>query len=140
MKSLLSAIVTWLSISFGLPPNYEHPRIEFAPAEEISQLRYGGTGMENRPKVFALYDDSKNVIVLPRRWTPVTPADVSVLVHEMVHHLQNRVGLRYACAEEREALAYAAQDRWLAQYGTNLIREFGFDNLVLKIQTTCGIP
>jgi len=140
MNALLSVIVTWLLISFGLPPNYAHPRIVFAPAEQIADLRYGRTVMASRPKVFAVYDDSRNAVLLPQRWTPVTPADLSVLVHEMVHHLQNRAGLRYACAEEREALAYAAQEKWLEQYGTNLKREFAFDDLVLMLQTTCQIP
>ena len=96
--------------------------------------------MENRPKVFALYDDTRDVILLPPYWTPVTPVDVSVLVHEMVHHLQNRAGLRYGCAEQREALAYAAQEKWLEQYGTNLKHEFAFDDLLLILQTTCPIP
>jgi hypothetical protein len=31
----------------------------------------------------------------------------------MVHHLQTVGGLKFACPQEREELAYKAQERWL---------------------------
>lgn len=61
----------------------------------------------------------------------------SVLVHEMVHHLQNLAGLTYACPEEREQLAYAAQQDWLALLGRNLFTDFGSDAFTLTARTHC---
>lgn len=66
-----------------------------------------------------------------------TPAQMSVLVHEMVHHLQSAARLRYACPEEREALAYAAQEQWLRMHGRTLADDFEIDGFTLLASTRC---
>ena len=54
-------------------------------------------------EVVAVYHDATRTIFLSDAWTGASPADLSVLVHEMVHHLQNLAGLRYECPAAREA-------------------------------------
>ena len=56
----------------------------------------------------------------------------------MVHHLQNRAGLKFACPAEREQMAYEAQDKWLGLFGRNLQSEFEIDAFTLRVSTTCG--
>ena len=92
-----------------------------------------------RREVVSVYDTLQGVILLPDGWTGRTPAGLSVLVHEMVHHLQTVAELRYACPAEREKLAYEAQERWLEQFHTSLEREFGIDKLTLLVSTNCGM-
>ena len=65
-------------------------------------------------------------------------ADLSVLVHEMVHHLQNIGGIRYECPAAREQLAYLAQDKWLGLFGQDLEHAFEIDKFTLKVSTSCG--
>ncbi len=153
MQTLLTSIVTWLSMHAGMPAIHDHPRVEFAPPAKIAALRSGGTTSgrtpsfaENRPgmeaadqpqTVEAIYDDKSRTIVLPEGWTGKTSTEVSVLVHEMVHHLQNVGGLKYECPQAREKPAYAAQDRWLAQSGRNLMDEFDIDPMTLLVLTKC---
>ena len=153
METLLTAIVTWLSIGVGLPANYDFPRVEFiSPAKmKAVQFRAGmpahaqaASSSGSRPthpasqrEVAALYDDRSRTIYLPEGWTGKTPAEVSVLVHEMVHHLQNVAGLKYECPQAREKLAYAAQDQWLARSGRNLLDEFELDALTMLLRTKC---
>jgi len=153
METLLTAIVTWLSLSFGLPANYDHPKVEFVSLATINAVQFRGMALarasetavtEGRPvhgssrrEVEALYDDSSRTIYLREDWTGKTPAEISVLVHEMVHHLQNVAGLKYDCPEAREKLAYAAQDQWLAGSGRNLIDEFELDALTVLLRTKC---
>jgi hypothetical protein len=60
-----------------------------------------------------------------------------VLVHEMVHHVQNVGGLKYACPQEREKLAYTAQERWLGLFGRNLEADFEIDAFSLLVKTRC---
>lgn len=62
---------------------------------------------------------------------------MSILVHEMVHHLQNMAGLRYECAEAREELAYNAQDTYLALHGLSLSNEFKVDLMTRLVRTKC---
>ena len=100
------------------------------------------TDMAARPageRNIAVYDPYAKAILLPRGWSGATPREQSMLVHEMVHHLQATAGLHYACPNEREKLAYAAQDAWLRRSGTTIEREFGIDGLSLLVRTTCGL-
>ena len=128
-QALLTAVETWVSSQFDFPVIHEHPRIEFAPPAKIASLRF--TDLLSDPKAqvepnnrassaqhdtIAIYYDATRTIYLPEGWTGGTPAELSVLVHEVVHHFQNVFRLKYECPQEREKLAYIAQDRWLAQF------------------------
>jgi hypothetical protein len=76
-------------------------------------------------------------IYLPQGWTGATPAERSVLVHEMVHHMQQQAGLKFDCPQERERLAYQAQQRWLGEAGLTLASEFGIDPFTILVRTSC---
>src|SRR5262249_50319443 len=123
-SALLTAIVLWISGGFGIPANYEHPSIKLVPAQEVTFLRYraftaaqqrdilrqhDSLPAADRREAVAVYDDKNETIYLPDTWKGDTAADLSVLVHEMVHHLQNKNQIKYECAGAREELAYAAQ-------------------------------
>jgi uncharacterized protein DUF6647 len=85
----------------------------------------------------AIYHDATRTIYLPEGWTGGTPAELSVLVHEVIHHFQNVLRLKYECPQEREKLAYIAQDRWLAQFGHSLEGDFHIDAFSLLVKTQC---
>jgi hypothetical protein len=150
MKELLTVLATWLSINFGLPAIENHPQIEMVPPVRMVALRYRGLAPDRAPvtasdddaplgaasNIVALYDDSKKTIYLPHGWRG-SPAELSVLVHELVHHLQNEAGMKFTCPGEREKLAYDAQAKWLALFGTTLQAEFDIDPLSLLVRTNC---
>jgi hypothetical protein len=150
-QRVLKDIVIWLSTNFDLPRILIHPNIEIVPPAGIEALRYKGflwlaprdiavesqRGPLGAREVVALYDDAMKTIYLPEGWTGATPAEQSVLVHEMVHHLQSLGKLKYDCPPAREQLAYAAQDQWLRLSGLNLTDEFEIDALTLAISTRC---
>jgi hypothetical protein len=154
MQELLTVIVTWLSINFGLPAIYEHPHVEFVSAARIAEVRHsrlkasqpdditGAEAERSAPPEFAhdvhaFYDDPSQTIYLPKGWSGATPAGVSVLVHELVHHLQNVAGLKYDCSEAREKPAYGAQSRWLELFGMELADEFEIDAMTILVRTNC---
>jgi hypothetical protein len=63
---------------------------------------------------------------------------MSMLVHLMAHHFQNVGGRKhFDCTEERNALPYEAQERWLGLYGGSLREEFGIDQAELMLITQC---
>lgn len=147
----MASIMTWLSENFDLPATHEKPRIELVPASQMAALRYRGLFPAGRPQdasaqspaeaqggdLVAIYDDAQKTIYLPQSWTGGTPAETSVLVHELVHHLQNLAGLKYECPQAREAPAYAAQDRWLDRFGLSLESEFGINPMSRLVHTRC---
>jgi hypothetical protein len=137
MKELLSVIAVWLSVSFGLPDVEDHPRIRTLPPQILSEIRYGPIELARRREVLAIYDERKQTILLSHGWMSHNPADVSILVHEMVHHLQSRAGLTYPCQAAREQLAYQAQARWLDLFGLTLEGEFSIDAMTLKVASGC---
>ena len=148
MKAMLSEIVIWLSTNFDLPAIHVYPRVEFVAQVKMAALRYRGLATDRERHtaamplndgrdLLAIYDDAQKIIYLPEGWTGEKPAEVSVLVHEMVHHLQNLAGTKYNCPEEREKTAYLAQERWLARFALNLSEEFQIDGMTILVRTNC---
>ena len=99
ISKLSLKISSWLSASFGLHK------------------------MRNIPNVISLgsatsYDSRSRTIYVPEGWNGSSPADMSVFVREMVHHLQNEGGTAYECKPQQ--FANAVQGRWLALFGTDI--------------------
>jgi len=146
-QALVKAIVTWLSVNFDLPRDYSYPAIKLEPAPKIATFHHTGL-LSDRPQdmaavppgqreVIAAYDPLANTIYLPQGWSGSTPAELSVLVHEMVHHLQTSARLKYECAQASEELAYTAQDKWLRLFGHDLATDFEIDGFTLIVSTRC---
>jgi hypothetical protein len=151
METLLTAIVLWLSANFDLPANYDHPRIELVPASKISALYYRNFLFADPPAagtveipalqqqdVVAVYDNTTRTIYLPMGWTGTTSGELSILVHEMVHHLQKMAGHKFECPQAREKVAFVAQERWLRMFGSDLQNELGIDPFSLLVKTNCA--
>jgi hypothetical protein len=150
MKELLTVLATWLSMNFGLPAIQDHPQIEMVQPVRMAAIRYRGLVPDRAPvtqsddeaplgtptNIVALYDDARKTIYLPYGWRG-SPTELSVLVHELVHHIQNEAGMKFACPGEREKLAYDAQAKWLAMFSTTLEAEFEIDPLSLLVRTNC---
>jgi hypothetical protein len=146
MEALLTAIVVWLSANYDLPASFEHPRIEFASAKDMTSRFYESIARQQQagmvlnqpePDVVSLYSNETKTIYLLNSWKGKTPGELSMLVHEMVHHLQNVGQLKFACTQEREKLAYKAQDGWLGLFGSNLMQELQIDPFSLLVKTNC---
>ena len=149
-SNLMASIVTWLSADVVLPENYHHPRIEIVSPMKMAAVRYRGLGaslqarvvsdeqwLEKMRDTVALYEDNSRTIYLREGWTGATAAEISVLVHEMVHHLQNLRGEKFECAQAREMPAYTAQKKWLEASGLDFFREFETDPITLMLRTVC---
>jgi len=94
---------------------------------------------DQQRQVISLYNVPMKTIYLLPGWTGRTPAELSMLVHELVHHLQNVGHIAYACPQERETLAYEAQEKWLSLFGRDLLRDFKIDPFTLLMNTKCLI-
>lgn len=141
-------IIDWLTAGFDLPGSPDLPAVVFADEGEMVAVRASALDRaEDQERLHAtigngfgfvaLYDDRTRTIYLEKGWSAASPKDVSVLVHEMVHHLQNVNGLTYPCEEGREHPAYEAQERWLENAGTSLEGAFGIDAMTLLVSTRC---
>jgi hypothetical protein len=102
-----------------------------------AQARQQATQDGYQREVVAVYDDARRTIYLPLGWTGMTASGRSVLVHEMVHHLQNLAGLKYACVGAREEPAYMAQRKWLDVHDLDLEKEFDVDLFTIVALSGC---
>jgi hypothetical protein len=137
MKIVLILMMTWLSANFDLPAIHVEPDLKFVTQGEMIAARYNGVAQNSVGQFVALYEDRSKTILLSDDWTGNTPVELSVLVHELVHHVQNVAKLTYPCPEAREAVAYAAQEKWLSLFGQSLAAAFELDPLTLKVRTSC---
>ena len=135
--SLLDMIELWLVSNFDLEPAKMPPQLQSLPAARLVELRYGPDSPVRPGDVFAAYDQDSRTIYLTSGWVGRDPAELSVLVHEMVHHLQASAGTRFACPAEREKLAYQAQEAWLHLVGTDLQTALHVDPAALLVASIC---
>jgi hypothetical protein len=150
---MLTEIVTWLSANFDLPAIQDHPSVEFVSPAKLASMRnedrgflpdrtretgvYAPVEAAHQREVVALYAGTTKTIFLSNSWTGTTPAEQSVLVHEMVHHLQNLGKVKFECPMAREKLAYMAQDQWLKRFGKDLETEFEVDMFTVLVSSSC---
>jgi hypothetical protein len=148
-RALMAAIADWLTREFNLPRASELPKIAFVSSSELTRKRYRVIRADvtratyDMPapsaiaRTVAIYDDAEKTIYLTENWRGDSAADVSVVVHEMVHHLQNVAHMRFECARAREATAYEAQERWLQQHGGSLRADFDIDPFTVLVHAMC---
>jgi hypothetical protein len=152
LDNLTAILIAWISANFGLPVPTDDPDIIFASKAQMMEVRlasvasadtrYHALESQLAPDndgygLYALYNDETGTLYLREDFSAALTADVSILLHEMVHHIQNEADMEYECAEKRERLAYRVQNRWLESFGTNLEREFGLDPMTVLVRTNC---
>jgi hypothetical protein len=137
--ALVTELTAWVVEATGLPQPDAPPAVVLAGPVEMAALRPDADAGHAAQRIVALYDTRRRVIHLPAGWTGATAAETSILVHELVHHLQAAAGEPHACPAEREKVAYAAQARWLEAAGSDLATAFEIDALTLLVLTTCGM-
>ncbi|WP_372675184.1 DUF6647 family protein [Aquicoccus sp.] len=90
------------------------PKIRLVSPVE-AHARQGATGSFQRGRLRGLYDPDRAEILLVKPWDPRDPEDVSVLLHELVHHRQAPHHWYYPAAQALPA--YRLQEAWLAERG-----------------------
>lgn len=135
--AMLDFIGLWLESEFGLPRPPSAPEIIAVPARQLVERRYGTDAAAAPDEIVALYDDDAGAILVSTGWTGRSAPELSVLVHEMVHHMQKEAGTVFACPAEREALAYRAQESFLGLFGLDLKTAFGIDRALILVATAC---
>ncbi len=145
LEPIMSLIGNFLSEKLEFPGPARPPRVEFVSSAQIAAVRYRELGAKpehlwfsGRPNALDMtYDDAHGVIYLSEYWTGGSPAEISVLLHGLVNHTQREYGLTYACTQQREEVAFAAQEAWLKQFGRTLSDIFGLNEAAYMLSTQC---
>ena len=114
MHRLVNALDDWLDRHSDWPRRAAAPHIRLVSPWE-AQARQGASGSLQRGRLRGLYDPDRAEILLVRPWNPRDSDDVSVLLHELVHHRQQPH--HWYCPAAQELSAYRLQDAWLGTFG-----------------------
>ena len=100
------------------------------------EQRYFGD-IENHGDLHAFYDMDKNTIILPDTWDRRRPWDLSVLLHEIVHYVQDQNRIQYNCTAEMEKDAWPIQQKYLTDQHDYV---WEYDGLWYMVISTCADP
>ena len=110
----IAALEHWLDQNSPWPRKPTPPQFTLATPAQAQTLsgHAGRLGLTPR----AYYDPESATITLITPFNPRDPYDVSVVLHELVHHRQHDAAHWY-CPGAQEKSAYDLQSQWLSERG-----------------------
>ena len=108
------ALIAWIVVQTNWAVR-ETPPIRLIPPAELLKMFPGETPADFH--VEALYSEKDHVIYLSDTWRPDNLRDRSVLLHELVHHLQYLNHVKVTCESEYDFQAFNLQVAWLSEQG-----------------------
>ena len=113
---LIRQLEHWIDANSGLPMAATAPEIVVANGSVSFDKDQATMAIGVRTRAY--YEPETATITLVRPWDSADPVDVSVLLHELIHHRQ--AGMNYYCLGAQELPAYRLQEAWLAAHGLAL--------------------
>lgn len=126
ITSIMASFMIWIAAVTGIPVPAEMPALERASLEEMYCAAYEIEKQDCPASVvdkglvpIALYDENRGVITIWDKTKLLSTKGFSMLIHELVHHMQAQANLMdtYACRGALEKVAYDAELRWLEEQG-----------------------
>ena len=112
MKEILTALMIWLGASTPFNTNHDIPNILFVTQVQMEEMFYKGT--DTMPNTLhGLYDKESDTIILPDKWDRRKPWDMGILLHEMIHYLQDQNKMKFNCVANMEKDAWPIQQLYL---------------------------
>jgi len=113
MENLLLTLFVWISTYTPFPmDDVRLPVVKLTTPEAICMK---ATGAEECTSV-AYYIPETNEITLRNTFDVNNVRDQSLLLHEVIHYVQDVYSVPHVCASQHEAEAYNYQNMYLAQH------------------------
>jgi hypothetical protein len=135
---LMRALMAWASPRLGLPVPDELPRVVRKDHCGLQAIAYPGRDCPDEgSRVLALY--GSGVMWINNDWRADSLRYVSILLHELIHHMQHHAGVEpIPCAAKAlEKPAYEAQFAFLEAAGVDPYETIGINALMLIFVTNC---
>lgn len=130
-------LIAWIVEKTGLLAP-EPPRITLLPREQMIKMNYGPEQISGYRNLQAFYVPMARTIYLPDTWLPGELYGRSILLHELVHHVQRSNNVRVPCPAALERQAYQLQTDWLSEQGVaNPYEMIGTDEFTVRIWSSC---
>jgi hypothetical protein len=137
MDALIASLLAWIVSQIGLTVP-DLPKVKMVSRTEMV-ARFYGRAKPNELTLEALYSRSEHTIYFPQGWQPDDLRERSVLVHELVHHVQTVDHLDFPCAAAYEGQAFDLQLAWLRQQGVmDPYKLLGVDEFTIRVVSACA--
>jgi len=134
MKEILTALMIWLGANTSFDTNHDIPNVLFLSQTQMEEMFYKGT--DKMPNTLhGLYDTESDTIILPDTWDRRKAWDLGVLLHEMVHYLQDQNDMDFNCTAEMERESWPIQQRYLKEQHDYA---WDYDGLWYAVISTCN--
>ena len=133
MKEILTALMIWLGANTPFSTNFDVPQVIFLPQEQLEHMFYGDNKYEPE-QLHGMYNKEVDIIFLPDDWDRENPWDMGVLLHEMVHYLQDMKNMEFACSREMEKMAWPIQQFYLEKVHNYT---WNYDKLWFLVVSSC---
>ena len=148
MTEIITALMLYISSITGwpIPPP---PNIQYINSSQFSMIvndcyKFPNTRVCKTPgsstNIVALYNNITKTIMLNKDFWWSSTKDQSILLHELVHHMQyNSDYIKYKnmCRGTIEKEAYEIQSKWLAKYKRELFEVMNMNDLHYLMITSC---
>ena len=114
MKEIIMALMIWIGANTNYNVDVPVPKLWFLTQEQLEQAYYGDKEYEGTI-LYGFYNIKLNLIAIPDTWDRTDPWDQSVLLHEMIHYLQDVNQIEYPCIEEMEKDTWPLQKQYLKE-------------------------
>ena len=152
MTELIMALMLWISTATGWsipePPNI----IYIEDNNRFFMLSHDCDSEPNQPicktydgkaaNILALYNSSTATVYLHKDFWASSVRDQSILLHELVHHMQYSEDFKQyskLCKGDIEKEAYDLQEIWLKKKGRTLYNTIELGPLLRHVLTSCDI-
>jgi len=135
MKEILTALMIWLGANTTLDTNHDIPKVVFLPQDKMEQLYYVDEPEKLPNELHGLYDTESDTIILRDTWDRRKAWDMGVLIHEMVHYLQDMNSMDFQCTAQMEKDAWPIQQKYLKDQHDY---DWEYDSLWYMVISTCS--
>jgi hypothetical protein len=129
----------WINATTGLPVPDVRPVIQYLSAERLHYMVAPDT--EYDPDGSFIYHAAyrNDFVYLTKGWDRNDIVDLSTLVHELTHHMQEHSGQTWGCNAAKEPQAYSVQEDFLTAAGVEKpLEAMQVNRLFIAFRGMCG--
>ncbi len=133
MQEILTALMIWIGANTYFNTNHDVPQVIFLPQEQLNHMYYKDLPHDGNT-LHGLYDKDTDTIYLPDTWDRRKPWDNGVLLHEILHYLQDMNKMQFNCTKEMERDVWPIQKNYLKKVHNF---DWDYDELWYMVISTC---
>lgn len=134
MKSVIAAMLLFIGANTDYNVELQHPTVKLLPIKQMEMIYSHGKGM-NGSELHAFYDIKRDTIYLRDTFDIQDPWQKGILIHELLHYVQDQNNAKFPCSAKMEAEAWPIQRKYLLEvHGL----KWDYDELWFKMISACS--